>query len=60
MKRQLTEFDLATTIDEILPYGCIMAGDWEQDAPWRKRKHVEEAARLAADDTQADGSALAE
>jgi len=25
-------------IDEIIPYGCIIAGDWEIDAPWRKRK----------------------
>ncbi|MBD2716066.1 RtcB family protein [Microvirga sp. STR05] len=60
VKRQITEFDLATTIDEILPYGCIMAGDWEQDAPWRKKKQAKEAARLAANDSQADGSALAE
>lgn len=60
VKRQITEFDLATTIDEILPYGCIMAGDWEQDAPWRKKKLAKEAARLAADDTQADGSAVVE
>ena len=60
VKRQITEFDLATTIDEILPYGCIMAGDWEQDAPWRKKKQAKEAARLAANDTQADGSALVE
>ncbi|RSK44639.1 RtcB family protein [Hymenobacter perfusus] len=60
VKRQITEFDLATTIDEILPYGCIMAGDWEQDAPWRKKKLAKEAARLAAEDTQADSSAVAE
>lgn len=40
VKRQIREFGLAETIDEILPYGCLMAGDWEQDAPWRKKKKV--------------------
>jgi tRNA-splicing ligase RtcB len=60
VKRQIQEFNLATTIDEIRPYGCIMAGDWEQDAPWRKKKLAKEAARLAEQDTQADCSALSE
>ncbi|UOQ64458.1 RtcB family protein [Hymenobacter volaticus] len=58
VKQQIMDFNLATTIDEIQPYGCIMAGDWEQDAPWRKKKLAKEAARLAAADSQADGSAL--
>lgn len=57
VKQQIADFNLAATIDEIQPYGCIMAGDWEQDAPWRKKKLAKEAARLAAD-SQADGSAL--
>ncbi|OWP62090.1 RNA-splicing ligase RtcB [Hymenobacter amundsenii] len=60
VQRQIVDFDLATVIDEIRPYGCIMAGDWEQDAPWRKKKLAKEAARLAAEDGQADTSALAE
>ncbi|TGE28405.1 RtcB family protein [Hymenobacter metallicola] len=61
VKRQIADFNLATTVDEIRPYGCIMAGDWEQDAPWRKKKLAKEAARLAAEaDTQADCSAVAE
>ncbi|MBC8084700.1 MAG: RtcB family protein [Hymenobacter sp.] len=38
VKKQIIHFNLAQTIDEIRPYGCIMAGDWEQDAPWRKKK----------------------
>jgi tRNA-splicing ligase RtcB len=29
---------LAAISDVIEPYGSIMAGDWEQDAPWRKKK----------------------
>lgn len=38
VKKQITKFKLANIVDEIIPYGCIMAGDWEQDAPWRKKK----------------------
>lgn len=38
VKDQMKEFSLGNVVDEILPYGCIMAGDWQIDAPWRKRK----------------------
>ena len=38
VQRQIAQFGLATTLDEVQPYGCIMAGDWEQDAPWRIKK----------------------
>ena len=59
VKQQITDFNLATVIDEIQPYGCIMAGDWEQDAPWRKKKLAKKAAEAAAAaDSQADESAL--
>lgn len=37
VKRQMQEFGLGEVVDEIIPYGCIMAGDWEIDAPWRKK-----------------------
>ena len=37
VKRQMQEFGLGEVVDEILPYGCIMAGNWEIDAPWRKK-----------------------
>lgn len=37
VKEQIRHFDLATVQDEIVPYGCIMAGDWEKDAPWRRK-----------------------
>jgi RNA-splicing ligase RtcB len=37
VRAQMARFDLAEVIDEIMPYGCIMAGDWERDAPWRRR-----------------------
>ncbi len=35
VKRQMKELGLGEVLDEIMPYGCIMAGDWEIDAPWR-------------------------
>lgn len=35
VKNQMKEFGLGEVIDEIIPYGCIMAGDWEIDAPWK-------------------------
>ncbi|MCH8568971.1 MAG: RtcB family protein [Balneolales bacterium] len=34
---QMQEFGLGEVVDKITPYGCIMAGDWEFDAPWRVR-----------------------
>ncbi|MEY2828237.1 MAG: hypothetical protein RIQ33_95 [Bacteroidota bacterium] len=35
LKEQMKEFELGEVVDEILPYGCIMAGNWEIDAPWK-------------------------
>lgn len=43
VRDQMATYKLGRVVDEIMPYGCIMAGDWEKDAPWRKRK----AAKLA-------------
>lgn len=37
VKRQMQEFGLGQVLDEIMPYGCIMAGDWELNAPWKVR-----------------------
>jgi tRNA-splicing ligase RtcB len=37
VKRQMQEFGLGEIVDEIIPYGCIMAGDWQYNAPWRVR-----------------------
>ncbi len=39
VKKQIIQFKLAHTVDEIMPYGCIMAGEWKQDAPWRQKKN---------------------
>jgi len=35
---QMKKFNLGEVVDRILPYGCIMAGDWQKDAPWKKRR----------------------
>ena len=37
---QMTTFGLGEVVDRIMPYGCIMAGDWQKDAPWRKRRRA--------------------
>lgn len=38
VRRQIEQYGLAEVVDEVLPFGCIMAGDWQQEAPWRKKK----------------------
>lgn len=38
VRNQMEEFGLGTVIDEVLPYGSIMAGDYAKNAPWRVRK----------------------
>ncbi len=38
VRRQMEEFGLGNVIDEVLPYGCIMAGNWEINAPWKKKR----------------------
>lgn len=37
VQKQMQEFGLGTVVDRVLPYGSIMAGDWQKDAPWRKK-----------------------
>jgi tRNA-splicing ligase RtcB (3'-phosphate/5'-hydroxy nucleic acid ligase) len=38
VRGQITEFGLAEVVDSIAPIGCIMAGDWQRNAPWRKKR----------------------
>ncbi|GAA3510181.1 RtcB family protein [Aquimarina addita] len=38
VRNQMEEFGLGTVIDEVMPYGSIMAGDWQKNAPWKKRR----------------------
>ena len=37
VREQINHFGLGEVIDEIMPYGCIMAGNWQKNAPWKKR-----------------------
>ena len=38
VQKQIEEFNLGNIEDRILPYGSIMSGDWEKDAPWKKKR----------------------
>ncbi len=38
VRAQMSKFGLADVVDEIVPYGSIMAGDWERDMPWRNKE----------------------
>ena len=38
VRAQIEEYDLCEVIDEVVPYGCIMAGDTLKNAPWKKKK----------------------
>lgn len=35
VQKQMKTFGLGEVVDRILPYGCMMAGDWDKDAPWK-------------------------
>jgi RNA-splicing ligase RtcB len=49
VRAQMDEFGLADVVDEIMPFGCIMAGDRERDAPWRQKATAKYAAKAAAE-----------
>ncbi|NQY06409.1 MAG: RtcB family protein [Flavobacteriaceae bacterium] len=38
VRKQMEQYDLGTVIDEVLPYGCIMAGNWQKNAPWKSKR----------------------
>ena len=43
VRQQMDEFGLGTVIDEVMPYGCIMAGDFGIDPPWKRRRRERKA-----------------
>lgn len=45
VRNQMKEFGLGTVIDEVMPYGSIMAGDWKKNAPWKRKKREKMAAQ---------------
>ena len=44
MRAQIADYGLAEVVDTVLPYGNIMAGDWQVNAPWRRKKKPPETA----------------
>jgi tRNA-splicing ligase RtcB (3'-phosphate/5'-hydroxy nucleic acid ligase) len=38
VKAQIEAFGLAKISDEIMPYGCIMAGDCNRTRPWKNKR----------------------
>jgi hypothetical protein len=46
VRAHIKAFGLADVVDEVVPFGSIMAGDWERDTPWRKK--TEAKSRRAA------------
>lgn len=38
VRNQMEEYGLGKVIDQVIPYGCIMAGDWQKNAPWRVKR----------------------
>ena len=49
VRAQMAKYGLADVVDEITPYGSIMSGDWERDAPWKIKARAKQAARIAAE-----------
>jgi len=45
VREQIGRYGLAEVVDEVIPHGSIMAGDWEHDAPWRKRREAKRKAQ---------------
>lgn len=45
VREQMDEFGLGTVIDEVMPYGCIMAGDFDKNAPWRVKRRMKQEAK---------------
>lgn len=38
VRAQIAQYGLAEVVDEVIPFGSIMAGDWQKNAPWRKKR----------------------
>ncbi|MEP3276509.1 MAG: RtcB family protein [Stappiaceae bacterium] len=43
VRRQIDRFELAEVVDEVIPYGSIMAGDWQETMPWRQKRKAKAA-----------------
>lgn len=38
VRAQIAQYGLAEIVDEVIPYGCIMAGNWQQNGPGRRKR----------------------
>ncbi len=38
VRAQIDYYGLAEVVDEVIPFGSIMAGDWQKNAPLRKNR----------------------
>lgn len=45
VRAQISAYGLCEVIDEVLPYGCIMVGDVQKNAPWKKKARAKYAKR---------------
>ncbi len=45
VRAQMEKFGLGTVVDEVMPYGCIMAGDFQNDPPWKRKRKKKRAAQ---------------
>ncbi|MEM6762576.1 MAG: RtcB family protein [Pseudomonadota bacterium] len=43
IEAQIEAFGLARIVDHVDPYGSIMAGDWQVNAPWRQKRKQAQA-----------------
>ncbi len=50
VRAQVERFGLARIVDVVEPIGNIMAGDWQRDAPWRKKQAHKRAAEERRDE----------
>ncbi len=55
VRNQMDEFGLGTVIDEVMPYGCIMAGDCEKNAPWKVKKRLKLAQQALVNEQKESG-----
>lgn len=39
VRAQIEEYGLCEILDEVMPFGCIMAGDVQKNAPWKRKKN---------------------
>jgi len=45
VRKQMDEFGLGNVIDEVMPYGSIMAGNYKINPPWKVRRDKKRALR---------------